>query len=41
MGAAAWACAGENVCNGIAIAIVDANANAAGKGFRIGHELSN
>ena len=37
--AAAWACAGENVCNAIAIAIVDSNTNAAGKGFCVSHEL--
>ena len=29
----AWACAGKNVCNAIAVAIVDPNANATGKGF--------
>jgi hypothetical protein len=37
--ATAWACAGKNVCNAISVAIVDANANAAGKVFCVGHEL--
>ena len=37
--AAAWACAGENICNAIAIAIIDANANAASEVFCVGHEL--
>jgi hypothetical protein len=31
--ATAWACAGEDICNAIAVAIVDPNANATGKGF--------
>jgi hypothetical protein len=39
MGAAAWACAGKNVCNAISVAIVDANTNATGKVFCVGHEL--
>ena len=37
--AAAWASACDNICNAIAIAIVDCNANATGKGFCVGHEL--
>lgn len=37
--AAAWASAGENVCNSIAITIVDANANPACEVFCVGHEL--
>ena len=36
---AAWACAGENVCNAISVAIVDANARAACKVLCVGHEL--
>jgi len=39
MRAAAWACACDDICNAIAIAIVDCNANATGKGFCVGHEL--
>jgi len=37
MRAASWACAGEDICNAIAVAIVDANSNATGKGFCVGH----
>ena len=37
--AAAWACAGDDICNAIAVAIVDTDANATGKGFCVGHEL--
>ena len=37
--ATAWASAGKNVCNAISVAIVDANTNAAGKVFCVGHEL--
>jgi hypothetical protein len=37
--AATWASACDNICNAIAIAIVDCNANATGKGFCVGHEL--
>ncbi len=37
--AAAWASAGDNVCNTIAIAIVDSNTNATCKVFCVGHEL--
>ena len=37
--AAAWASAGENVCNAISVAIVDANANATSEVFCVGHEL--
>ena len=36
---ATWASAGENVCNAIAVAIVNANANAASEVFCVGHEL--
>jgi hypothetical protein len=39
MGAAAWACAGKNVCNAIAVTIVYANASAACEVFCVGHEL--
>jgi hypothetical protein len=37
--ATAWACAGENICDAISVAIVDANTNATGKVFCVGHEL--
>ena len=39
MGAAAWACAGDNICNAIAVAIVYANANATGEIFCVGIKL--
>jgi hypothetical protein len=39
MRAAAWACAGKNVCNAIAVAIVDSNPGAACEIFCVGHEL--
>ena len=37
--ATAWACAGEDICNAIGVAIIDANANAACEVFCVGHEL--
>ena len=37
--ATAWASACEDICNAIAVAIVDADSNATGKGFWVGHEL--
>ena len=39
MRAAAWACACDNICSAIAVAIVYTNTNATGKVFCIGHEL--
>ena len=39
LGAAAWASAGKNVCNAIAVAIIDCNANSACEVFCVGHEL--
>jgi hypothetical protein len=39
MGAAAWACAGKNVCNAIAVTIVDCNARAACEVFCVGIKL--
>jgi hypothetical protein len=39
MRAAAWACAGENICNAIAVAIVDCNASAACEVFCVGIKL--
>ncbi len=35
----AWASAGEDICNAISVAIVDANANATSEVFCVGHEL--
>ena len=37
--AAAWASTGKNVCNAIAVTIIDANARAACKVLCVGHEL--
>ena len=39
MRAAAWACACDNVCNAIAVAIVDCNTSATGKVFCVGIKL--
>jgi hypothetical protein len=39
MGAAAWACAGENICNAIAVTIVNCNASPACEVFCVGIKL--
>ena len=39
MGSTAWSCAGEDICNAIAVAIVDCNASAACKVFCVGIKL--
>ncbi len=41
MRAAAWAYTGDQVCNAIAVGIVNGNANAPGEDFCVSHELSN